>query len=336
MGRVRKARNSGASRSPLPFLRRHSLLASCRLFQKALYAALEHDCLTLGQATAYSAMVALFPALIVSAAIVALLPDNVPVRHQMAAFFDRILPSNVVPMLDSYFSTGHQNPQTARALLGSAIVSVSGAAGVMATLMEGFRRAYDLPVATASFWRRRARALWLVPLSLLPMCVASVLVVFGHLITQWMANQFSPDVRTPFFVLAFIVRWTVALAGSVGIIAVIYHLGTDVSKHMREHVQPFLHFRIDWSFRSSLPGATLATALWFLSTLVFGLYVTRYANYSQVYGSLGAAIALMFWLYLIALCVLIGAEFNAQLASARRARDPVAPIAAPPSPPEVP
>ena len=50
--------------------------------------------------------------------------------------------------------------------------------------------------------------------------------------------------------------------------------------------------------------------MWFLATLVFGWYVTRFANYSQVYGSLGAAIALLFWLYIISLCVLCGAEFN--------------------------
>jgi len=81
---------------------------------------------------------------------------------------------------------------------------------------------------------------------------------------------------------------------------------------------------MDWSWRSSLPGATLATAMWFLTTLLFGLYVTRFANYSQVYGSLGAAIALMFWLYIIALSVLFGAEFNSQLSTKRRRVEQIA------------
>ena len=165
------------------------------------------------------------------------------------------------------------------------------------------------------------------------MTVASALVVFGHLLTQWLAFHFAPEVRTPFFIFAFLVRWSIALAGSIGIIAVIYHLGTDVSRHMREHMEPFLGLRMDWTWRRSLPGATLATALWFLSTLLFGLYVTRYANYSKVYGSLGAAIALMFWLYLIALSVLIGAEFNAQIGSARRQEGKVS---VPETPPTVP
>jgi membrane protein len=89
---------------------------------------------------------------------------------------------------------------------------------------------------------------------------------------------------------------------------------------MREHLEPLLRepwsmLRKDWSWRASLPGAVLATLVWLVTTLLFGYYVTRFADYSRVYGSLGAAIALMFWLYIIALSVLIGAEFNAQRAA---------------------
>jgi membrane protein len=59
----------------------------------------------------------------------------------------------------------------------------------------------------------------------------------------------------------------------------------------------------------------MATALWFLTTLSFGWYVTRFANYSEVYGSLGVGIALLFWLYIVSLSVLCGAEFNSQFDS---------------------
>ena len=327
---MRRARKASKGRIVRLLRRCTPVLEHLKLFRAAIYAALEHDSLTVAQATAYSAMVALFPALIVSAAFVALLPDTLPFRFQMAMFFDRILPSNVSPLLESYFEATHKSPQTARALIGSVVVSITGAASVMATLMEGFRRAHNLPLEAAGFWRRRLRALALVPLSLLPMCAASALVVFGHIITHWIANHFAVEARTPFYILAFVVRWSVALAGSVGIIAVIYHLGTDVSKHMREHMEPFFAFHMDWSWRSSLPGATLATAMWFVTTLGFGYYVTRFANYSRVYGSLGAAIALMFWLYLIALSVLCGAEFNAQLGANRRRTGKI------PDPPAVP
>jgi membrane protein len=95
-------------------------------------------------------------------------------------------------------------------------------------------------------------------------------------------------------VVALVIRWLIALAGSIGLIALIYHMGTPI--------------RQPW--RRVLPGAVAATGMWFLTTLAFGWYVTRFANYSQVYGSLGAGIALLFWLYLVSLSVLFGAEFN--------------------------
>jgi membrane protein len=299
-------------------LTRHDFAAAYTLLRDTVSAAMEHDFLTISQATAYSAIVSLFPAMIVTAAVVSLLPESLPLRTQLGTFFDRILPSNVSPIIQTYFETTHKSAQTARALLSAAVVSFIGAGNVMATLMESFRRAFDLPLGAATFWQRRRRALLLVPLSLAPMTVASALVVFGHWLTVWLAAHFAVELRTPLFVFAVIVRWVITIAASVGIIGVIYHLGTDVTRHMRTYVEPLLELRLwDWSWRNSLPGAALATVLWFLSTLLFGLYVTRFANYGEVYGSLGAAIALLFWLYLIALSIVLGAEFNAQLAHQR-------------------
>lgn len=292
------------------------------LLRRSALAAAEHDALTLAQAVAYSAMVALFPALIVAAALIGLLPADLPFRSQMGVFFVRILPSNVLPVLQGYFSVTHKS-QTAGALLGSAVVSIFGAANVMATFMEGFRRAHDLPLLRGSFWRRRGRALALVPLSLVPMTAASALVVFGNALTHWLARDMPSELRPTFSTLALILRWTTALAGSMAIIGLIYHLGTDLTLDVRKRLEPWVRqpwniLRKHWTWRASLPGAALATGLWFIATLLFGFYVTRFANYTRVYGSLGAAIALLAWLYLIALCVLIGAEFNAQVARPHR------------------
>src|SRR6185437_2326195 len=297
-----------------------------RLLRRTFFAAVEHDAFTVAQAAAYSAMVALFPALVVIAAAVALLPPWLPLKMQMAGFFERLLPETISPLMDWYFATTHHASQTAGALLSSGVVSLMGAANVMATLMEGFRRAHSLPLPPGSFWSRRGRALALVPLSMLPMTAASALIVFGHIFTHWMAAEMPSYVRPGFFVASVVLRWTLALGTSVGILAVVYHLGTDMSRHLRQEMEPMVRepwvvLRRHWTWRASLPGAALATVLWFASTLSFGFYVTRFANYGRVYGSLGAAIALMVWLYIIALTVLIGAEFNAQWAMERRGGD---------------
>lgn len=257
---------------------------------------IEHDVLNVAQSAAYSGMIGLFPALIVAAAVTQLLPYSAPFRHQLAHFFARVLPSDVIPVLQVYFAGSPKNPQSTQAILVAALVSVTGASSVIATLMEGFRRAYDLPMDCWGFWERRKRAFALVPLSLVPLSIASVLVVFGHFFTLWFVAHLMPSIQTPVYLVALVIRWGTALLGSTGLIALIYHMGTPLK-------QPW---------RRTLPGAAAATAMWFLTTLAFGWYVTRYANYGQVYGSLGAGIALLFWLYIISLSVLCGAEFNAQ------------------------
>ena len=267
------------------------------LFHRAISEALRHDALNLAQSTAYSAIVSLFPALIVTAVVIGLLPDTAPIRSQLSALFDRILPPDVSPLLQSYFVASSENARPLRVIVVAFFVSFTGASSVIATLMEGLRRASHLPPnCWSTFWRRRLRAYLLVPLSLLPLAIASVLVVFGHFITVWLGMHVDPSVRAPVYVIALVIRWAVALTGSIAVIALIYHMGTP-------RQDPWHH---------TLPGAIFATFSWFFTTLAFGWYVTRFANYSQVYGSLGAGIALLFWLYLISLSVLCGAEFNAQ------------------------
>lgn len=266
------------------------------VFHRTLYSVLAHDSLNVAQSAAYSAMVSLFPALIIAAAFVGFLPYTAPIRFQLALFFNRILPSDVTPLLQSYFVTTHHTPTSVRAIIIGVFVSLTGASSVIATFMEGFRRAHGLPPDCWNFWQRRIRAYLLVPLSLIPLAIASLLVVFGHIIATWLTMHVALEARTLVYVIALVVRWTIALTGSIMIIAVIYHMGTPM--------------RQPW--KRTIPGAVMATAMWFLTTLAFGWYVTRFANYSQVYGSLGAGIALLFWLYIISLSVLCGAEFNAQ------------------------
>ena len=60
------------------------------------------------------------------------------------------------------------------------------------------------------------------------------------------------------------------------------------------------------------PGAILATVLWLLATSGFGWYVRNIAHYNVMYGSVGAGIALLVWMYLMALIALFGCEFNAE------------------------
>ena len=59
-----------------------------------------------------------------------------------------------------------------------------------------------------------------------------------------------------------------------------------------------------------MPGAVAASAVWFPATLAFGWYVTRIADYTMFYGSFGAGIATLVWLYITSFSALLGAELN--------------------------
>ncbi len=267
-------------------------------FRRAVLQAMEHDALNLAQSAAYSAIVALFPAMIVTAAIIALLPDVAPLKVEIGEFFDEVLPASALALLTSYFVSGPgtQQAHTIRSLVLAGMVSLSGGSSVIVTLMEGLRRAQNLP---ANCWRgmeRRRRALLLVPLSLFPLLLATVLVVFGRFLAAWAAAFLAPAIQPAFFAVALAARWVISLGGVAGLTASIYHFGIPIPQ----------------SGLRAVPGAIVATGMWFVSTLAFGWYVTRFANYSQVYGPLGAGIALLFWLYLVFLSFLCGAEFNAQ------------------------
>ncbi len=265
------------------------------LLQRTLFRALDHNAAQVSQAAAYSSIVALFPALIVAASAVVRLPESAMVRAELSGVLDRVLPGDVWPLLASYFDVrAPGTPVSLRAFLVAVVVSTTGASGVIVTLMEGLRRAADLPPDCWTFWKRRSRSFLLVPLSLIPLAVASVLVVFGHLLSEVVANHVPIIIRTPVYLLSTTLRWIFALTGSFGLTALLYRMGTPSAPR----------------WRVALPGALVATLLWLASTLAFGWYVTRFANYSRVYGSLGAGIALLFWLYITAFSVLCGAEFN--------------------------
>jgi membrane protein len=70
-------------------------------------------------------------------------------------------------------------------------------------------------------------------------------------------------------------------------------------------------------FTSTLPGAIVAIALWFLGSGGLSFYLNHLAHFSRTYGGMGAVIGLMFWIYLTALAILVGAEVNAELAKRR-------------------
>jgi membrane protein len=276
--------------------------------QRAIWAAFRHSVFSMAKAAAYSAMLSIFPALVVITTLFAVMPSGDNIRGVLRGALQQVLPPDTMLLVQNYFINYHT--RSIRIVWGCAFVSVFAAMGVLLTFMDGFRRAYRLPRGVWGFWQERFAAALLVPATIVPMATATAFLTFGHFIEDWMILNSDHELRLYVILFWRFIRWTIALAASIVSLMLIYHFGVPRHKHpTRGGKMAFIRSR----WRETLPGATIATACWFIATLLYGWYVTRFADYSIVYGSLGAGIATLVWLYMTSFSVLIGAEFNAQL-----------------------
>jgi membrane protein len=266
-----------------------------RYLRKALWLALEHDLLNTAKAAAYSGMLMLFPALVLLTALLARVPEGTSLVGEIRFSFEQILPADSMTLLQSALET--RRIHSMQLIFSAAGFSVFAGLGLMLSLMEGFRRAYRLPRDHWGFWQKRLRALLLVPIVLVPLALATLVLVFGRQIELWMIDNATHQMRHVVLFLWRMVRWAISVLTSVCVLGALYHFGTRRKEH--------------WAWVG--PGAVAATLLWFPATLAFGWYVTRIADYSMFYGSFGAGIATLVWLYLTAFSALLGAELNGVL-----------------------
>ena len=270
------------------------ILRFLHLFARAIWRAFEHDAFAIAKASAYSSILTFFPTLLVVGSVLG--NGNKTMREysrEIAYALERILPTG--------FSTVQAYLRGNTGLSVSLLATTSGltvwlASGVMVSWMEGFRRSYGLPKVWGLV-KERLIAFSLVILAGIPLACSTILVAFGSKIELIILVNSNHEIATYVLIMWKIVRWLIAILTSVAVIALIYHNAVP-------RTQPW---------HSVLPGATLATVMWFIVTTLFGWYLQNYADYSVIYGSLGVAIALLVWMYLISLVILIGAEFNAML-----------------------
>lgn len=262
--------------------------------RRSFWRAFQHGQFLLAKGAAYSSILMLFPALLVVAGILEASQTTEAFMRKISTAIHWVLPPEPSSVALNFFQSTKHHPT--RLIFSASIVTVLAATGVMVSWMEGFRRAYCMQ-NTWGFWKERAVAVYLVFLALIPMCFATVLVVFGDEIEAWIQSGTTHLFRPLVWLVFVLIRWIIAIVTSIAFTGLIYHHGMPKTQ----------------SWRRVLPGAVLATLMWFPATMLFGWYVTNYATYTVVYGSLSAAIALLVWLYILSIIVLLGAEFNAQV-----------------------
>jgi membrane protein len=178
------------------------------------------------------------------------------------------------------------------------LAALWAASNGLGAITESLNTAYDL-TESRPWWKQRLTAISLtVALSVL-IILALVLVVAGGHIAEGLAAHYGLGDTFP---LAWrIIQWPVVLACMTLAFALIYYFGPDF------HEQA-------WKWLT--PGAAIGVALWLLVSLAFRVYLHFFDSYSATYGSLGAVIILMLWLYFTGAAVLVGGEINSEIENA--------------------
>ncbi|MGA2960703.1 MAG: YihY/virulence factor BrkB family protein [Candidatus Korobacteraceae bacterium] len=269
------------------------MLSFLQLLRTSFVKAFEHDQFAVAKAAAYSAIFTLFPAaLLLASALVASQSTEAFIR-EISYAIGRIMPPGTRSVVLAYFVGA--KPRPIGMLVTTSVITLWTASGVMISWMDGFHKAYGIP-RKITIVKERLTAFLLVFLAGVPMAFASFLVAFGNQIERWIMYHAGHDFSAYILGISTALRWIIATLTSIAVIALVYHHGVP-------RTQPW---------HRVLPGAILATVMWFLATVLFGTYLRHFSNYTVIYGSVGTAIALLIWLYLVSFVVLIGAEFNAQ------------------------
>jgi membrane protein len=265
--------------------------------RRAAVSAYRDNCFGIAKGAAYSALLSFFPVLTtVTAILVQANADAVSRRLSTLVF--RVVPPGTEEIVSEIFTERGQRPILL--LIVATFLAVWAASGVMLSLMEGFRAAYRIPEGRP-FLRQRGIAAVLVFSAALPIIAASALIVFGGYIEQWTLTRVGilPEgerLRGWVLVLSGALRSAIAIGGIVLGTSLLYSIGPNPRRR----------------WRRVLPGAMLATMLWWITTTGFAWYVRNIADYNVLYGSIGAVIALLVWMYLLSVIALYGCEYNAE------------------------
>jgi membrane protein len=285
------------------------MLRLLRLIWVSTWRAFQHDAFATAKASAYSSILTFFPVLLIIGSSLATWRKGGPYVREIQYALDSILPAGSSTAM-TYLKGTARHP--VGFLVTTSLVTLWTASGVVISWMEGFRRCYELP-KTWGLVKERFIAFGLVIFALVPMTFATVLVAVGSKFETRLLSYIDPDFSAYILLLWGGIRWVIATLTSISVIALIYHNAVP-------RTQPW---------HSVIPGAALATVVWFGVTIGFRAYLQHFGDFTTIYGSLGAGMALLVWMYMVSLVVLVGAELNALLFPRARLGKELTAISAP-------
>lgn len=246
----------------------------------------------LSAAVAFHALLAMVPALVAIVSLYGLIADPSSIDRQVNDWLGTA-PREVRALVSSQLKSITENAGAAAGLavvIGIIVALWSASTGV-AHLIEATNIAYD-EEETRGFVARRGLALILTAGAVVFMLSALALIaVLPAMLADTGLGTFATA-------LVGVLRWLLLIVGMMLALSVLYRYAPD-----RNHPR--------WTWTS--PGALLGTLLWVLASTCFALYTANLGKYNETYGSLGTVVVLMLWLFFTVLCVIVGAELNAEM-----------------------
>lgn len=243
----------------------------------------------------YYFLLALFPLLIFLTSIIGMaLGTGSALRQSLFGYLAEVMPPSAFQLIESTMveiSKGSSGGKLSFGLLAALWAASNG----MGAITEALNVAYDIK-ESRSWWKNRLQSIGLtVALSVL-IITALLLVLYGGRIVDALAANF--DFGSAFVTTWKVAQWPIVFAFMLLAFALIYYFAPDLRKQK-------------WVWVT--PGAVLGVLLWLLASFGLRTYLHFFDSYSATYGSLGAVIILMMWLYLTGVAVLVGGELNAEL-----------------------
>jgi membrane protein len=251
-----------------------------------------------GAELSYYFLLALFPFLIFVTSIIGMiLGSGTGTRHQLFNYLARIMPPSAFQLIDNTMLEVSKSSSGGKLSFGI-LAALWAASNGLSAITESLNTAYDLK-ESRPWWKQRLTAIGLTMVLSVFIMLALVMVVAGGHIADWLAAAYGLGGTFP---LAWkIIQWPAVLACMTFAFALIYYFAPDFHKQA-------------WKWLT--PGAAIGVALWLLVSIAFRVYLHFFDSYSATYGSLGAVIILMLWLYFTGAAVLIGGEINSEIENA--------------------
>jgi len=261
------------------------------ILRKAVINAAQKNLSLVAAGVAYYLLLALFPALAALVSIYGLLTNPADILKHVQSL-SGMLPSSTLRLISDelqQFVSASSKSLGLGALVGSAVAFWSGLNG-MTGMMSALDIAYGHPERRGLF-RFYVTGILLTSVVISGGLVAVVLVAGLPVVMSGM--QTSGPARW----VGLGIEWPFLIVFVMGAITLVYRYGPD-------------HDNTKWRFAS--PGVIVATILWIVGSSLFSFYVYHFNSYNRAYGSLGALLVLLTWLWLSAFVVLFGAEINGE------------------------